>query len=92
MEEYISFDSHKHYTWVEHEQVGMGKIRQYRLEHAPGAVHKALAGSEPGTTVALEATANWYWSGRNRAGGTEVASAGASPQGEADDGADQQNR
>lgn len=61
MEEYIAFDSHKHYTWVEHEQVGTGKVRQYRLEHAPGAVRKALAGSKPGTAVALEATANWYW-------------------------------
>ncbi|HET7216243.1 MAG TPA: IS110 family transposase [Terriglobia bacterium] len=61
MKEYISFDSHKHCTWVEHEQVGTGKVRQYRLEHAPGAVRKALAGSQPGTAVALEATANWYW-------------------------------
>lgn len=61
MEEYIAFDSHKHYTWVEHEQVDTGKIRQYRLEHGPGAVRKALSGSKPGTAVALEATANWYW-------------------------------
>ncbi len=61
MEEYIAFDSHKHYTWVEHEQVKTGRIRQYRLEHTPGAIRQALAGSEPGTAVALEATANWYW-------------------------------
>lgn len=61
MEEYIAFDSHKHYTWVEHEQVHTGKVRQYRLEHAPGAIRRALAGCEPGTAVALEATANWYW-------------------------------
>ncbi len=61
MEEYIAFDSHKHYTWVEHEQVHSGRVRQYRLEHAAGAIRKALAGSEPGTAVALEATANWYW-------------------------------
>jgi transposase len=61
MEEYIAFDSHKHYTWVEHEQVNTGKVRQYRLEHAPGAIRHALAGCEPGTAVALEATANWYW-------------------------------
>jgi transposase len=61
MEEYIAFDSHKHYTWVEHEQVNTGKVRQYRLEHAPGAIRRALAGCEPGTAVALEATANWYW-------------------------------
>src|SRR2546427_8651464 len=61
MEEYIAFDSHKHYTWVEHEQVSTGRVRQYRLEHAPGAIRKALAGCPRGTTVALEATANWYW-------------------------------
>jgi transposase len=61
MEEYIAFDSHKHYTWVEHEEVASGKVRQYRLEHAPGAIRRALAGCRPGTAVALEATANWYW-------------------------------
>jgi transposase len=61
MEEYIAFDSHKHYTWVEHEQVASGRVRQYRLVHGPGAVRNCLAGCEPGTGVALEATANWYW-------------------------------
>jgi transposase len=61
MEEYIAFDSHKHYTWVEHEKVASGKVRQYRVDHAPGAIRRALARSEPGTAVALEATANWYW-------------------------------
>ena len=34
MEEYIAFDSHKRYTWVEHEQATSGKVRQYRIEHA----------------------------------------------------------
>jgi transposase len=61
MEEYIAFDSHKHYTWVEHEKVASARVRQYRVEHAPGAIRRALAGCEPGTAVALEATANWYW-------------------------------
>ncbi len=61
MQEYIAFDSHKRYTWVEHEQVATGRVRQYRLPHAPGAICKALAGCEPGTAVAIEATANWYW-------------------------------
>lgn len=61
MEEYIAFDSHKHYTLVEHEEVVTGKVRQYRIAHAPGAIRRALAGSEPGTAVAIEATANWYW-------------------------------
>ena len=61
MEEYIAFDSHKRYTWVEHEQVATGRVRQYRLDHAPGAIRNALADREPGTAVAIEATANWYW-------------------------------
>jgi transposase len=61
MEEYIAFDSHKRYTWVEHQEASTGKTRQYRLEHAPGAIRQALAGCAPGTAVAIEATANWYW-------------------------------
>ena len=61
MEEYIAFDSHKHYTWVEHERIKGGKLRCYRLEHAPGAIREVLQGCAPGTAVALEATANWYW-------------------------------
>ena len=61
MRHYIAFDSHKHYTWVEHEAVESGRTRQYRLQHAPGAIRQALRGCPPGTPVALEATANWYW-------------------------------
>ena len=61
MEEYIAFDSHKHYTWAEQERVKTGKLHRYRSEHAPGAIRRALAGCQPGTAVALEATANWYW-------------------------------
>jgi transposase len=61
MEEYIAFDSHKRYTWVEREQVSTGKVRQYRVEHGPGAIRQALAGCERGAAVAVEATANWYW-------------------------------
>lgn len=61
MEKYIAFDSHKHYTWVEQEPVKGGRPRCYRVEHAPGAIAGALQGCRPGTAVALEATANWYW-------------------------------
>lgn len=61
MEEYIAFDSHKRYTWVEHYQANTQKIRQYRLEHAPGVIRQALQACAPGTPVAIEATANWYW-------------------------------
>lgn len=61
MGEYIAFDSHKRYTWVERREVGTDRVRQYRVEHAPGAIRQALAGCAPGTAVAIEATANWYW-------------------------------
>jgi transposase len=61
MPEYIAFDSHKHYTWVEHWEANTGELRQYRLEHEPGAIQRALGKCDPGTAVAVEATANWYW-------------------------------
>jgi transposase len=61
MEEYIAFDSHKRYTWVEHQEANTRKVRQYRLEHRPGVIREALSGCAPGTPVAIEATANWYW-------------------------------
>src|SRR5882724_6741813 len=90
MEEYIAFDSHKRYTWVEHQEANTGKTRAYRLEHGAGAIGQALAGCAPGTAVAIEATANWYWiiDEIEQAGGA----AGASAQSEVDDGADQQDR
>jgi transposase len=61
MGEYIAFDSHKHYTWVEREEVESGRLRHCRLAHAPGAIRTYLAQCEPGTAVAVEATGNWYW-------------------------------
>lgn len=60
MTEYIAFDSHKRYTWVDWEDHS-GKITQRRLEHAPGAVRAFLSGCQAGTPVAVEATGNWYW-------------------------------
>lgn len=61
MKEYIAFDSHKHYTLMEREDVATGRTRQVRIEHAPGAIRTALAGCEAGTPVPVEATGNWYW-------------------------------
>lgn len=61
MKEYISFDTHKHYTLVEREVISTGKTRQVRLEHGLGAIARYLRGTEPGTKVAVEATGNWYW-------------------------------
>ena len=61
MSEYIAFDSHKRYTWVDREDHSTRKNSCHRLEHAPGAVREYLNGCEPGTPVAVEATGNWYW-------------------------------
>lgn len=61
MQEYIAFDSHKHYTLAEREDVASGRARQTRIDHAPGAIRAYLAGCAPGTPVALEAMGSWYW-------------------------------
>jgi hypothetical protein len=61
MNEYIAFDSHKHYTLMEREAVTSGRVVQRRIEHCPGAIRKALSGCQPGTTVAVEAMGSWYW-------------------------------
>lgn len=61
MEEYIAFDSHKRYTWVEREEVVSRQVQAGRLQHAPGAICSYLHGCAPGTAVAVEATGNWYW-------------------------------
>src|SRR5512139_2046451 len=61
MKEYISFDSHKHYTLMEREDRVTGRTRQCRIAHRRGVIVTALRGCEPGTPVALEATGNWYW-------------------------------
>ena len=61
MSEYIAFDAHKRYTWVEREDVATGRTVHDRLEHAPGVIRRFLHRCPPGTPVAVEATANWYW-------------------------------
>lgn len=61
MSEYIAFDSHKRYTWVNREDHSTRESRGHRLDHAPGAVREYLSGCQPGTAVAVEATGNWYW-------------------------------
>jgi transposase len=61
MKEYISLDSHKHYSLAEREQVSTGKTRQCRIEHAPGAIRSYLSHCPTGSAVAVEATGNWYW-------------------------------
>lgn len=61
MQEYIALDSHKRYSWVEREEVETGRVRQCRLPHARGCISEFLKTCTPGTPVAIEATANWYW-------------------------------
>lgn len=61
MQEYIAFDSHKHYTLAEREDVRTGRARQQRIEHRPGAIREYLAGCRHGTPVAVEALGSWYW-------------------------------
>ncbi len=61
MDEYIAFDSHKHYTLAERETIRGGRVRQTRIEHKRGAIRRYLSRCKPGTAVAVEATGNWYW-------------------------------
>ena len=61
MDEYIALDCHKHYSWMEREEVATGRVKQRRIEHRPGAIREALASCPPGSAVAVEATGNWYW-------------------------------
>lgn len=61
MNEYIAFDSHKHYTLMERESITTGKTRQRRIEHRPGAIRAALLTAELGTPVAVESIGSWYW-------------------------------
>lgn len=61
MGEYIAFDSHKRYTWVDRQNHATGEQTCHRLLHAPGAVRSYLQGCEAGISVAVEATGNWYW-------------------------------
>jgi transposase len=61
MKEYITLDAHKHYSFAAREEVESGKTRHSRINHEPGCIARFLADAEPGTTVAVEATGNWYW-------------------------------
>ncbi len=61
MDTFIAFDSHKRYTLVEFEDNETGRTRQFRVNHAQGAIRHCLEGCTAGTPVAVEATGNWYW-------------------------------
>lgn len=61
MKEYIAFDSHKHYTLMERQEVQTGRAVQRRIQHQRGALCACLRECERGSQVAVEATGNWYW-------------------------------
>lgn len=61
MKEYITLDAHKHYSLAARERVAGGARRHDRIEHRPGNIRAYLEDIEAGTTVAVEATGNWYW-------------------------------
>ncbi|MEI8287888.1 MAG: IS110 family transposase [Verrucomicrobiota bacterium] len=61
MNEYIAFDSHKHYTLMERQNAQTGRTVQLRLAHQRGALCAGLRECSVGTAVAVEATGNWYW-------------------------------
>lgn len=61
MQEYISLDVHKRYTFAEREEMASKQTRQRRIEHQRGAIAAYLKDAAPGTPVAVEATGNWYW-------------------------------
>jgi len=61
MHQYISFDSHKHYTLAECMNHDGTHPRQQRIEHTPGAITAYLTGTTGGQRVAVEAIGHWYW-------------------------------
>jgi transposase len=61
MKEYITLDAHKHYSFAAREDAVSGKKHHQRIEHQRGSIRRYLEDIEPGTTVAVEATGNWYW-------------------------------
>lgn len=61
MNEYISLDVHKHYTFAAREGIQDGKEYTARINHGRGVFRAYLRDVPPGQLVALEATGNWYW-------------------------------
>jgi len=61
MNEYVAFDSQKHYTLAEGEDVETFKTRQDRIEHSRGAITAYLQKCRRAAPAAVEATGNWCW-------------------------------
>ena len=61
MEKYISFDSHKHYTLAEREDVKTFEVTQERIRHKQGSILNYLRDCPTGAAVAVEASGSYYW-------------------------------
>lgn len=61
MEKYIAFDSHKHYTLAEREDVKTFEAEQERIQHKRGAIRDYLRDCSAGTAAAVEASGSYYW-------------------------------
>src|SRR4029450_3209408 len=59
--EYIAFDAHKHYTLASVARSNGQVVREERIEHDRGALRQFVERYEPGSPVAVETIANWYW-------------------------------
>ncbi len=57
--EYITFDSHKHYTFVSVETQDGTRVLERRVEHARGSLREFLREREPGSPVAVETIGTW---------------------------------
>ncbi len=60
MEQFIAFDSHKHYTLASVDRPGR-RPREVRIDHVRGALRSFLETHGPGCPVAVETIGNWYW-------------------------------
>lgn len=59
--EIIALDAHKRYSQVCVQDRNGQFLCEKRINHAPGAIRRFLAGWPAGANVAVETVGNWYW-------------------------------
>jgi transposase len=57
----IAFDSHKRYTLASVETKDGKLVKEERINHQRGEIHRFLAKCQRGAPVAVETIGNWYW-------------------------------
>jgi transposase len=57
----IAFDSHKRYTLASVETKDGKLVKEERINHRRGEIHRFLAKCQRGAPVAVETIGNWYW-------------------------------